>query len=101
MSYTGSMQFGLAHTYCGSPFEHRLPIRPTIIAYLTHHANTHGNDPFITAVSSSGGMVTLSYYELDMFSRRLACWLRRASGVCAGDVVALLPANDVLSVIVI
>jgi acyl-CoA synthetase (AMP-forming)/AMP-acid ligase II len=95
------MEFYLAHTYCGISFGHTLPIRPTILSYLADHACTHGDDPFITAVSAEDHVVTLSYRELDVLSRRLACWLRRDLQVRSGDVLALLPANDVTSVVAI
>ena len=101
MWHTPSTEFDLAHTYRGIPFGQRLPIRPTILSYLTTRARAHGDDQFITAVSAEEHIVTLSYRELDFLSRRLACWLRRELRVRSGDVLALLPANDVPSVVAI
>lgn len=99
MDVVDSTEFDLAHTYCGVPFARRLPLRPTILSYLTNPA--HADDPFITAVSAKDHIATLSYHELDVLSRRLACWLKRELGICPGDVLALLPVNDILSVVTI
>lgn len=101
MALNRSMQFNLAHTYRGISFDQRLPIRTTILSYLDAHAQWHGDDPFITAVSTLDQTVTLSYRQLDVYSRRLAEWLRGEAQVGRGDIVALLPANDIQSVVAI
>lgn len=101
MAYTQSTAFDLAHTYCGITFEKTLSRRRTILSYLTDHAQAHGEDPFITVVASGGHTTTLTYCELDVLSQRLGSWLRRELDVCPGDVIALLPANDVISVVTI
>ncbi len=94
-------EFELAHTYQGVPFEQRLPLRATLLTYLTERAATDGDAPFVTAVSAEGHATTLSYQELDVCSRRWARWLRNRFQPRPGAVFALLPANEAASVVAV
>lgn len=93
--------FALAHTYRGAPIEELLPVPATILASLDAHARARGDDPFLTAISADGKSETLSYGELDLFSRRLGGWLRHELQLAPQDTIALIPLNDAASVVAI
>jgi long-chain acyl-CoA synthetase len=101
MAAPGPTEFELVHTYRGEPFRELLPVHHTILAHLAHRANEHGDDPFLTAFSDGGDVLALSFRELDTRSRRLASWLGYELDVGHGDVLGLLPANDLASAVAI
>ncbi|WP_437854466.1 class I adenylate-forming enzyme family protein [Sorangium sp. So ce363] len=94
-----STDFDLAHSYGGVPFDRTLPIEPTILAHVAARARSQGDDPFLTAARADGGVVTLTYRDLEALSRRVSSWARRRLGVGSGDVLALVPTNEASSVV--
>jgi acyl-CoA synthetase (AMP-forming)/AMP-acid ligase II len=101
MSAFESTTFDQAHSFHGVPFGNRLPIRSTILDSLHFRSRSNANDPYITAIAADNQAVTLSYSELDDLSNRFACWARTEFGAGQGDVLALLPTNDLPSVVAI
>ncbi|MFB6877834.1 class I adenylate-forming enzyme family protein [Streptomyces sp. NPDC056323] len=85
--------------YQGELFRSDHTIRSGIPSYLSHAAELRGNAPYLTAVAEDGGTTTLTYRELDEYSRRTAHWLRTECAVPPGAAVGLLPVNDAESVI--
>ncbi|MGW2108893.1 AMP-binding protein, partial [Streptomyces sp. NPDC001948] len=85
--------------YQGELFRSDHTIRSGIPAYLSHAAELRGNAPYLTAVAEDGGTTTLTYRELDEYSRRTAHWLRTECAVPPGAAVGLLPVNDAESVV--
>ncbi len=96
-----STHFSAVHTYRGVPFDRRLPIRPTIIDCLIERSLRAPNDPFLSLPTADGSTVTVSYRKLETITRQLARWIRHDLGAGAGDVIALLPTNDIPSVFAI
>src|SRR5205809_7059606 len=95
-----SIEFEHAHTYSGASFQARLPIPQTIFSYLRYHLKKHTDHSYVTVVSRERTQ-TISYLELEILTRRLAFWLRREFQIQFGDVLALIPANDLWSVLAI
>jgi len=93
--------FEAAHLYESISFRKRLDLPPTILAWLAERVACYGEAPYLTAISWHGVETTITYAELDGLSGRLAGWLRRALDVWPGEVIGLLPLNDVPSVLAI
>jgi len=96
-----SEESNLVHSYGGIAFGDPVANRASILSYVSEHVQSHGDDPFVTAVSNEDSVRTLSYWELDVLSRRLAYWFQKELQVRPKDVIALLPANDITSVLAI
>ncbi|QFZ72336.1 AMP-binding protein [Streptomyces fagopyri] len=90
--------FERVHTYGGVAFGPSLSTGATMPGRLAARARARGDDPFLTTFSEKGEEHTLSYREFDLLSRQVGAWIARTVGVGAGDVAALLPANDALSI---
>jgi acyl-CoA synthetase (AMP-forming)/AMP-acid ligase II len=86
-----------AQFYQGRPFE----ADSLIPVLLAERGQTSASAPYLTVVSAKGVEETLSYAEVDEFSRRLAGWFRSVAGAGPGTVVALAPTNDLSSVLAI
>lgn len=97
----GATERDTARVYEGRRTDERLSPRPTILDHIAFQGRTAPTEPFLTSAEDDGGPRTLSYGELDAFTRRSAEWLRREHGTRAGDVVALAPTNDIASVVAI
>ncbi len=69
----------------------------TILAHLAKHAVTRPDAPYLTVVSPDR-VETISYGDLALTTRRLGRRLGRELQVAAGDVVGLVPTNDLDSV---
>ncbi|AUG77894.1 acyl--CoA ligase [Kitasatospora sp. MMS16-BH015] len=87
------------HRYRGIGDERDLGRYPTMPAALAEQARLRPDAPYLTAVSADGEESTLRYGELDAASAACAHWLRTELGVRPGDVVALVPLNDLWSVV--
>jgi acyl-CoA synthetase (AMP-forming)/AMP-acid ligase II len=90
-----------ARSLRGRPFAPPWRYGGTIIASLPARAAAHADDPFLTTVDTDGPAETLSYGELDQVSRRFARWVRHDIGAAAGDTIAVIPRNDLRSVVTI
>jgi acyl-CoA synthetase (AMP-forming)/AMP-acid ligase II len=88
------------HTYEGVPLS-ALPPPQTVLSYIGEHAHARGDAPFITAVSRTHETEELTYRALDVRTARVARWARRELDTADGTVLALLPANDIPSVVAI
>lgn len=93
--------FDLAHAYQGVAFGEPWQHGGTILSHLLHRARANSGEPFVTTVSADGSSVTLRYGELERLSRQVACWLAREAGLGENDVVAVIPGNDIDSIITI
>ncbi|MEU0433600.1 class I adenylate-forming enzyme family protein [Streptomyces sp. NPDC006290] len=87
------------HRYRGIPYERDLGRYPTMPAALADQARIRPGAPYLTVVSADGTESTLSYGELDAASEACARWLRTELAVSPGDVVGMVPLNDLHSVI--
>jgi acyl-CoA synthetase (AMP-forming)/AMP-acid ligase II len=87
------------HHYLGRERGRRLPGAPTVTARFAARVRERGGAPCLTLVARDGGTETVTYRELDEQSRRTAAWLRDTAGVRPGDVVGLLPVNDLPSLV--
>ncbi|MFE6311723.1 class I adenylate-forming enzyme family protein [Streptomyces rochei] len=75
------------------------PARATVVRQLRHWARLQPEHPYLTWCPKDGEPTVLTYGELERRSRDLAAVLRKES---AGDaVVALLPGNDIPSVVAV
>ncbi len=99
MSQSLPTGFDPVHIYRGEGLADALPGLSSITSMLADRARAYGSDPYITAVSADNQITTVSYGEMDKLSRRSASWLRRELGVRPGRIVALLPVNDIPSVV--
>jgi acyl-CoA synthetase (AMP-forming)/AMP-acid ligase II len=94
---TPTADFDLAHTYRGIPWERSVAGAGTLLDVLAERAGS--DEPWLTAFDPGGGSVTLSFRDLDTQSARLASTLRQRLAIESGDVVGLIPRNDVPSVL--
>jgi len=101
MSEPISPDFALAHSYGSIPFSQPLTAHASVLDCLAHQSRERGSAPFITALHGDQQTTTLTYGELDVASRRLAGFARSELGLGPGRVAALLPTNDLASVIAI
>ena len=92
--------YELAHAWGGDRMPDEVLAPRTVTDLLAAHSATHGGDPYVTIVYERA-VRTLSYAELAALSKRLASYLQCDLDVKPGDVLALLPANDVDSIIAI
>jgi acyl-CoA synthetase (AMP-forming)/AMP-acid ligase II len=92
--------FDLVHRCTGVADGQRLSTPATIPSILVDRARDQGTDPYLTLISPER-VTTVSYLELEAQSRQVAWSLRRELQVRAGDIVGLVPANDVPSVLTI
>jgi acyl-CoA synthetase (AMP-forming)/AMP-acid ligase II len=76
-----------------------LAISPTVPVSVGAHARRRSAAPAVTAIGRDGDADTLSYGELESRSRRLAGWLRHELSIPTGGPLALLPTNDLRSVV--
>lgn len=95
---TAALDHRLAHTYYGCPPQHPLAPHRTVSASLREHARRRGAHPFLTEVPATGEAITVTYREADALSRKVAAWSRDSAPKAP---VALLPANDSISVLAI
>jgi acyl-CoA synthetase (AMP-forming)/AMP-acid ligase II len=98
---TAGDDFASSHSYRGLPFDRPLTGDATLHGRMREWARTRARDTYLVAVAADGVRRTLTYGELDRSSRNLAAWLRREAGLRPGDIVALLPRNDIPSVVTI
>jgi long-chain acyl-CoA synthetase len=85
-----------AHCYDSSRGDASAPPH-TMLAHLARQAATRPDDPYLTLVSADRAR-TISYGELAVTSRRIGRRLGREFQVAAGEVVGLVPANDLESI---
>ncbi|MCC3771464.1 class I adenylate-forming enzyme family protein [Streptomyces sp. UNOC14_S4] len=82
---------------------HGAPVAPpdgrSITTALLHHARHAPDRPYLTWCPAGGGHRTLTYRELEHHSRRLAALL--TARLRPGSAVALLPGNDIPSVVAV
>jgi acyl-CoA synthetase (AMP-forming)/AMP-acid ligase II len=90
-----------ARSLHGAPFAAPWRYGGTIIDRLKAWADSHPGDPYLTMADSDGLVGTLTYGEFAELSRRFAGWLRSEVGARAGDTIAVLPRNDICSVVAI
>lgn len=86
------------HTYLGIPPGQDIARHPTVLAALAARARETPHAPYLTAVATDGTETTLTFGLIDTWSARLARWLRHEHAVAPGDVVALMPVNEPVSV---
>ena len=92
--------FAVVHAYQDVPFGAGNAERPNIVRYVAWRAAVSGDKPCLTAVEGGGGgEETLTFGELDRRSRAVGAWVRHTLG--AGEVVGLLPVNDLPSVVAV
>lgn len=91
----------LVHMYGDIGLDQLLPIRPTVIAGLTHWARANPDHPFITAHATDGTISTITYGDTERFSHRLAHWFQAERQLGEGDVVGYHPTNDIPSVLIL
>jgi acyl-CoA synthetase (AMP-forming)/AMP-acid ligase II len=96
-----SEDFVQAHTYLGHGYEKSLAPYATLLTALTHRAATWPNDPYLTTISPDGEDHTISFGEFEARTSVAAHWLRTDLEVAAGDVVGLIPANDLDAVVLL
>ncbi|WP_055697921.1 MULTISPECIES: class I adenylate-forming enzyme family protein [Streptomyces] len=86
------------HTYLGIPPTRDIGRHPTVLAALTARVHDMPDAPYLTAVADDGTETTLTFRLLDTWSARVAGWLRDEHAVAPGDVVALMPLNEPVSI---
>ncbi len=74
---------------------------PSILDCLTRQAREHGDDQYLTAVGPDRRETTVTYREFDALSGNVASWLSLELGIGPGDVVGLMPLNEIHSVVAI
>ncbi|MFI5819515.1 class I adenylate-forming enzyme family protein [Streptomyces rishiriensis] len=89
----------LVHRYKGTPFPSAAGEVRSVLDHLDRHARERGGEPYLTAPAADGSARTLTYGELDRYSRRTAHWLDTTVGLSADGVVGLTPVNDIPSVV--
>lgn len=89
------------HRYQGRGLGAPLTARPTIVDQLRYWAVAAPEAVYMVAVAADGTRHTTTFGELERRSACLSAWLRRTLGLGPGDIVALLPRNDMRSVITI
>lgn len=88
------------HEYGGARLPEAVATPRTMVDVLDARAGAHGSDPCLTLVSEHEAR-TLSYAEMRAFSQRLASYIQRNLDARPGDVLALLPTNDVDSIVAV
>jgi acyl-CoA synthetase (AMP-forming)/AMP-acid ligase II len=88
--------FDAAHV-CGASRGDASATPHTMMAHLARQAATRPDEPYLTLVSADR-VQTISYGELAATSRRIGHRLGREFQVASGEVVGLVPANDLDSV---
>ncbi|MEU2062006.1 class I adenylate-forming enzyme family protein [Streptomyces sp. NPDC013455] len=86
------------HTYLGLPPDRFAGRHPTVPAALAARARDMPDAPYLTAVAADGTETVLTFGLLDLWSARLARWLRHELAITPGDVVALMPLNEPVSI---
>ncbi|GAA2520454.1 AMP-dependent synthetase [Winogradskya humida] len=89
------------HTYQGISPVQDLGRYPTVLAALADRARHTPDAPYLTSVDGDGPETVLTFGLLDSWSGRLARWLRREHAIAPGDVVALTPLNEPVSIAVL
>src|ERR1043166_9971515 len=89
------------HKYRGRDFESVRTPQASVVGRLRQWATTHPGEPYLIAVDLDGAGQTLTYGELERLSRRLGVWLGNELQLRPGDIVALLPRNDLTSALTI
>jgi long-chain acyl-CoA synthetase len=91
----------LVHTYRGVGFYNELTTKNFVDHAVNRWAKLQPLSPFLTTVSATNQENQLSYGELDGLSHRFIGWLNREFQLQAGDIIGLLPRNDLESVLTI
>nr|WP_042178761.1 class I adenylate-forming enzyme family protein [Kibdelosporangium sp. MJ126-NF4]CEL13402.1 Long-chain-fatty-acid--CoA ligase [Kibdelosporangium sp. MJ126-NF4]CTQ99091.1 Long-chain-fatty-acid--CoA ligase (EC 6.2.1.3) [Kibdelosporangium sp. MJ126-NF4] len=102
MAYRAGLRadFDIVHTWQGIPFgEARRPCR-SIGEYISHRSTTQGDAPYLT-FPAEGQEQVLTYRELDCRTRGIGRWVRHELGLADRETVAVLPVNDMASVLVV
>ncbi|MGW6863770.1 class I adenylate-forming enzyme family protein [Streptomyces sp. NPDC054901] len=89
----------LAHRYRGAAFPSAAGSAGSVLDHLDRHARQRGGEPYLTTPAADGTTHTLTYGELDRYSRRTAHWLDTTLGLPPDGAVGLAPINDIPSVI--
>ncbi|MEU6243465.1 class I adenylate-forming enzyme family protein [Streptomyces sp. NPDC047024] len=89
----------LAHRCKGAPFPSAEGEVRSVLDHVDRHTRERGGEPYLTTPAADGTARTLTYGELDRYSRRTAYWLDTTLGLPADGVVGLTPVNDIPSVI--
>lgn len=92
--------YELAHLYRGPRIPDAAFSPGTVIECLDARAGENGSDPCLTLVYERGSR-TLTYAELADRSQRLAAHIQRELGAGPGDALALLPTNDIDSIVAV
>ncbi|MEU1401640.1 class I adenylate-forming enzyme family protein [Streptomyces sp. NPDC005728] len=96
---TGAEQDHAAvHTYRGMPSAQYTGSHSTVLAALAARVRDMPDAPYLTSVAADGTETVLTFGLLDAWSARLARWLRRELAIAPGDVVALMPLNEPVSI---
>lgn len=93
--------FSRAHSYQGSGYEQNIARHRTVLAALADRAAAQPHDPYLTTISSDGTEHTITFGEFDERTTAAARWARAELGITSGDVVGLIPANDLDAVVVL
>ncbi|WP_263166103.1 class I adenylate-forming enzyme family protein [Streptomyces sp. SCSIO ZS0520] len=86
------------HTYQGMPSDRYTGRHSTVLAALAARVQDMPDAPYLTAVAADGTETVLTFGRLDAWSARLGRWLRRELAIAPGDVVALMPLNEPISI---
>ncbi|RFU86628.1 long-chain fatty acid--CoA ligase [Streptomyces triticagri] len=86
-----------AGLFGGSPFPTGVGYPSSILDHLDRHVTARGDAPYLTVVAD--GSTSLTYRELDRYSRRIAYWLHTECAVAGGTAVGLALVNDLDSVL--
>ncbi|MFC9931843.1 class I adenylate-forming enzyme family protein [Streptomyces sp. NPDC127190] len=89
----------LARRYRGTPFPAAAGGLRSVLDHLDRHARERGGEPYLTTPAADGTARTLTYAELERYSRRTAHWLDTVLELPAAGPVGLAPVNDIPSVI--
>ncbi|MEV0238065.1 class I adenylate-forming enzyme family protein [Nonomuraea sp. NPDC050786] len=71
----------------------------SVLSFLDEWVAVRGDSICLTTVAANGMATTLTFRELEQFSRRLGYWLHHEVGVQVGDTLGILPVNDAPSVV--
>ncbi len=93
-------EFDAAHRYQDRGFHSALTTHPTVVDAMHHWAQSRPTDVYVTT-QGPDGVQSLTFAGLERQSRDLSAWMRRTLDLHQGDVVALLPQNDLRSVVAI
>jgi long-chain acyl-CoA synthetase len=93
--------FAASHAFRATPFQRDLGRFATVAEAIEARSHLSPGSPYLTAVGPHSELRTVTFRDLDVLSAAAAHWVRRDLGVKPGEVVGLIPTNDLPSVVML